>query len=155
MQVMPTDDILAGRPVDHRAFISTRSGACKCARMSLRALATASCVVTLAGCDHTGRYSAMPVSTYRDIAARSESKTPIPLPGRALLKSQPAPDCEYKPTEPDAAPAEPNADDRRKLDYERQCYRHAEAIARDRLQRLQSSVDKTIKAVRRSEAQLH
>jgi hypothetical protein len=42
-----------------------------------------------------------------------------------------------------------NADDRQKLDYERQCYRHTEIIARDRLQLLQNAVDKTVDAVKR------
>jgi hypothetical protein len=34
---------------------------------------------------------------------------------------------------------------------ERQCYRHAEMIVRSRLQLLQRSVDRTIKAVKRRE----
>ena len=40
---------------------------------------------------------------------------------------------------------------RAKLDYEAQCYRQAEVIVRARLQRLLSSVDKTIRAVKRRE----
>ena len=40
----------------------------------------------------------------------------------------------------------------RKLDYERQCYRHAEMIVRSRLQLLQGSVDETIKAVKTQRA---
>jgi hypothetical protein len=51
------------------------------------------------------------------------------------------PECEFPPGE--------DADDRQKLDYERQCYRHAEIIVRDRLQLLQNAVDKTIEAVKR------
>jgi hypothetical protein len=39
-----------------------------------------------------------------------------------------------------------------KLDYERQCYRHAEMILRDRLLGLQASVGETIKAVNRRRA---
>ncbi len=35
-----------------------------------------------------------------------------------------------------------------KLDYERQCYRQAEMIVRNRLQRLQGAVDETIKVVK-------
>ena len=40
---------------------------------------------------------------------------------------------------------------RAKLDYEAQCYRQAEAIIRARLLQLLSSVDKTIKFVKRRE----
>jgi len=58
---------------------------------------------------------------------------PVPLPARELLTAPVAPDCEFRASDP-------NADERQKLDYERQCYRHAEIIARDRLARLQSSV---------------
>jgi len=73
----------------------------------------------------------------------SKSRTPIPLPAAPLL-SQPEPSCEFET-------ADSNADERQKLDYERQCYRHAEMIVRSRLQLLQGSVDKTISAVKRSE----
>jgi len=74
----------------------------------------------------------------------SKSRTPIPLPAAPLLSPQPEPSCEFETTES-------NADERQKLDYERQCYRHAEMIVRSRLQLLQGSVDKTISAVKRSE----
>ena len=37
------------------------------------------------------------------------------------------------------------------LDYERQCYQHAETILRDRLQQLQASVGETIKAVNKGQ----
>ena len=66
----------------------------------------------------------------------------IPVPGRELLNRQAEPDCEFKTTDP-------KADERQKLDYERQCYRHAEMIVRSRLQLLQGSVDETIKAFKR------
>jgi hypothetical protein len=66
----------------------------------------------------------------------------IPLPDPGLLRHQAEPECEFPPSEIDA-------DDRQKLDYERQCYRHAEIIVRDRLQLLQNAVDKTIEAVKR------
>jgi hypothetical protein len=67
---------------------------------------------------------------------------PIPLPAMQLLTPQPEPDCK---------PSDTSIDERQKLDYERQCYRHAEMIVRSRLQLLQGSVDETIRAVRRSE----
>ena len=64
----------------------------------------------------------------------------MPLPDRALLVSAVEPDCQFKTTDPDT-------DERQKLDYERQCYRHAELIARDRLKRLQDSVRRTARAI--------
>jgi hypothetical protein len=74
----------------------------------------------------------------------SKSRTLIPLPAAPLLSPQPEPRCKFEATES-------NADERQKLDYERQCYRHAEMIVRSRLQLLQASVDKTISAVKRGE----
>jgi hypothetical protein len=65
----------------------------------------------------------------------------VPIPNEALLKPQPEPDCTFPAT--DTA-----ADERQKLDYERQCYRHAEMIARARLQLLRESVAKTAAAVK-------
>ncbi len=76
----------------------------------------------------------------------------IPLPESALLAQQPAPRCEYRGTKgdggekADAAPAEQAT--QAKLDYERQCYRHAEMIARAKLRKLQESVARTMLALR-------
>jgi hypothetical protein len=58
----------------------------------------------------------------------------IPMPDSALLKPQPPPKCDAK------------ADG----DYQVQCYRHAEMIARNRLGELQDSVRETVKAVKPS-----
>jgi hypothetical protein len=80
-------------------------------------------------------------------SVRSASRTPIPLPDQALLNPQPVPSCEFK-TQPQPSQADPNAE-RTKLDYERQCYRHAEIIVRSRLEQLQASVGATIAAVKR------
>lgn len=51
----------------------------------------------------------------------------------ALLTPQPEPDCVFKTDDP-------NATERQQLDYERQCYRHAEMIARNRLEMLQNAI---------------
>ena len=75
------------------------------------------------------------------IATRLRPRTPVPLPDQALLSPQPEPDCKYNGNDP-------KLDELIKLDYERQCYRHAEMIVRGRLELLQGSVDKTIKAVK-------
>ncbi len=40
---------------------------------------------------------------------------------------------------------------RTQLDYERQCYKHAEMIARARLTSLQAAVQDSVKAIRRNE----
>jgi hypothetical protein len=92
--------------------------------------------MTLTGCDYAGRRTAS-----FDRPAVSAPTAKIPLPSLALLAPQPEPDCEFPTT--DAA-----ADERQKLDYERQCYRHAEMIARARLRVLQRSAARTIRAVR-------
>ena len=75
------------------------------------------------------------------------------MPDPALFSPQPEPDCEFKTSEPktDASGKVPPEEERMKLDYERQCYRHAEMIVRNRLELLQNSVDKMIDAVNRAE----
>jgi hypothetical protein len=148
---MPIDDTLSGLRIGRRTFGSNLFGSRQRARLAARGLATAFCMLTLAGC--AAHSSATRLAT-SSASARSASGPAIPLPERALLKRQPEPKCDYKPAEPSAAPDESNAEDRRKLDYERQCYRHAEAITRDRLQRLQNSVARTVKAVKRIETRL-
>ena len=50
-----------------------------------------------------------------------------------LLAPQPEPNCAFKTDDP-------NVTERQQLDYERQCYRHAEMIVRNRLQMLQDAI---------------
>ena len=71
-------------------------------------------------------------------------KTAVPLPDSDLLVPPPEPNCMLD------APGL-KADDARRLDYERQCYRAAEVFARSRLLLLQTSVDKTVEALRNRE----
>jgi hypothetical protein len=71
-----------------------------------------------------------------------------------LLKRQQVPKCEYRtpalsePARPqlEGSPppgsADPDAAMRTKLDYERQCYKHAEMITRARLTELQKVVER-------------
>jgi len=66
----------------------------------------------------------------------------VPLPDSAMLKPQPPPKCEAR-KQPDEG-----GDAASKLDYQVQCYRHAEMIARNRLGKLQDSVRETVKAVK-------
>jgi TPR repeat protein len=70
-----------------------------------------------------------PVSAQQAGSASERS----PLPDASLLAPQPEPDCAFKTNDP-------NATERQQLDYERQCYRHAEMIVRDRLQMLQNAI---------------
>jgi hypothetical protein len=88
----------------------------------------------------------LPNVSNRNVPGRNVPSPNVPSrnvtsPTQALLKPQPEPDCTFPET--DTA-----ADERQKLDYERQCYRHAEMIARARLQLLQESVAKTATAVK-------
>jgi hypothetical protein len=69
----------------------------------------------------------------------------IPLPDAALLKRQPPPDCQLNTQPAGVNPTEVRV---AVLDYERQCYRQVEGIVRERLDRLQDAVGKTVKAVK-------
>lgn len=114
------------------------------------ALAAALCGAALSGCSSS--------STEGEVSARSLTKSAaaysgrahvsIPLPDHALLEAQPAPKCEFKSA---GGKTDKGGDTAlMKLDFERQCYRHAEILARQRLGLLQASVDQTIKAVQRN-----
>jgi hypothetical protein len=85
-----------------------------------------------------------------------EANASIPLPNPTLLAPPPNFDCSFQAAkvdggEPPRAQGDSDAALRRQLDYERQCYRHAEMILRDRLLRLQAAVGETIKAVNRGD----
>jgi hypothetical protein len=116
---------------------------CERRRLSACMLMVVFFAVILAGCNqHTrGRTMSRTPNTYSSVS--SGSRTLVPLPDKALLGRLPEPDCKFKTSGADT-------DDRQELDYERQCYRHAEIIARLRLLRLQGSVDKTIRALKGS-----
>jgi hypothetical protein len=79
----------------------------------------------------------------------------VPLPERALLEQLQAPRCEYRMShsrKADSPAADTSEELRSKLDYEAQCYRHAEMIARARLKSLQKSVSRTVVALRAEQA---
>ena len=69
--------------------------------------------------------------TARAAAPTVRAARPIAPPERALLVPQPEPVCYL---------SDPAANERQRLDYERQCYRQAEMIARNRLRLLQDAV---------------
>jgi hypothetical protein len=109
-------------------------------RTRVRLVAVLLCAAALAGC---AAGAAAP--------ARPGGAASIPLPGRALLAPARKPDCAFHEiglgdTLPNAAETE-----RRKLDYERRCYRRAEMQMRARLHRLQAAVTESIKAIGRRE----
>jgi hypothetical protein len=69
--------------------------------------------------------------------APAQSESGVCRSVNELFEPQPAPDCEYRRS--DLRTVDPDAFARLKLEYERQCYRQAEKLARDRLRRLQAS----------------
>lgn len=71
----------------------------------------------------------------------------IRRPDAALLKPQPAPDCELKRS--DVKTVDPDEWARLKVEYERQCFQDAEKIARERLVLLQTTNFCEIEPVRR------
>ena len=89
------------------------------------------------------------------------SVTSIPRPNPTLLTPPSEFNCEFKTSSRNEGPDQLQPSETRgqtdpgaeaaalvaKLDYERQCYRHARTIVRDRLRQLQASVDKAMKAV--------
>jgi hypothetical protein len=114
----------------------------------LLSLAALSLAMALAGC-------AQQHSVQQDVKADPiEAAAPpqghpdfrIRRPNRALLISQPAPDCEFRGTE--LKTVDPDQWARLKLDYERQCYQRAEKTVRDRLRLLQASSRCEIEPVR-------
>lgn len=96
-------------------------GVAVCARLRrslpVRLCVVAACSLALAGCE-----------------------TLISMPEAALLKPQPSPKCGAR-TEKGAGDGSSEATKLRRLDYEVQCYRHAEMIARHRLGKLQESIE--------------
>jgi hypothetical protein len=125
----------------------------------------------LGGCaqdfDFEGDYGAKPVSNSPTPKRTARTKPKI---DNALLETPGAPDCgtpqtAKRPAQPESATAsaelttqslpdgatqDANADlaTRIKLEYERECYRQAEARVRDRLKQLQASTNQTAKAAK-------
>jgi TPR repeat protein len=66
-------------------------------------------------------------------AGDATESTAVILTDSALLAPQPEPDCAFRTDDP-------NATERQQLDFERQCYRHAEMIVRNRLEMLQDAI---------------
>lgn len=140
---MSSDVVLSTLGADRRALISP------CSRKRIRgqtvacALALAFCGIVLDGCGPTPSPGPMAVHTEnRNTPTSTRVKNHIPLPAYALLKTPLKPDCQFRHA---------NANIVQKLNYQSDCYRQSEAIVRDRLQLLQRSVERTIRAVKVSE----
>jgi hypothetical protein len=109
-----------------------------------------SCAMAVAGCARNPAPHEVAAEPIRSAApARAYPELRIRRPARALLASQPAPDCEFRG--PDRNTVDPVEWARLKLDYERQCYQRAEKIARDRLRQLQASSRCEVQPVRHSQ----
>ncbi len=104
----------------------------------LLTLCAISCAMAVAGCASNSaqrEVKADPAPAASPAEVHSQPR--IHRPNRALLTSQPAPDCELKAS--DLKTVDPDQWARLKLDYERQCYQAAEKMVRGRLRLLQAS----------------
>jgi hypothetical protein len=114
-------------------------------------LAALACAVMLGGCGqglkidevYGGYY---PPNSANSVAPKrvAQVKPKPPATARALLKTPSEPDCgvqKGRPESADSASTDPNAElaTRIRLEYERECYRQAEARMRDRVKQLQSA----------------
>jgi len=141
-------------------------------RPILFAAAMIAAAAVLAGTDAKAQSTMCPAAKTGRPAGPG-ARTLIPLPDRALLAPPPEFNCESDATSRDEtikafdrgitrtqdqpsespAQADPGAALRAKLDYERQCYQHAEKTLRGRLLELQASVRETVKAVAKCAAE--
>jgi hypothetical protein len=114
-------------------------------------LSAISCAMAVGGCAQNPAQREFQADPFHaDAPAQGQPELRIRRPDRALLRPQPAPDCELKGS--DLKTVDPDQWARLKLDFERQCYQHAEKIARDRLRLLQASSRCEIEPVRPSPA---
>ena len=113
-------------------------------RLLASSLVIALCAMMLTGCYYGGYRADVARPGAMHGSKTSEFRTRTALPALALVTPQSEPNCEFPKTDSES-------DERQKLDYERQCYRQAEIIARTRLWVLQTSVAKTISAIKRGD----
>jgi len=88
-----------------------------------------------------------PVRARAHPETRPYAELRVRRPDPALLEPQWAPDCEFKRA--DLKVVDPEEWARLKTEYERQCYRDAERVARERLSQLQASSSCEIERVPR------
>jgi hypothetical protein len=109
-----------------------------------RVTVSIACLLLLGACNHQEYKSDLGRTANRKVTTAPDRTVRMSAPGRPLLASQPAPNCEFTTNDS-------TINDRQRLDYERQCYRHAEMIARDRLEKLQASIDRPLKTTKKKE----
>jgi hypothetical protein len=98
-------------------------------RLTLTAL-----IITLSGCAQGPSPEPMQAAPNQ-----SEHVEPgVCRPDRALLASQPAPDCAFRRAH--LKTMDPDLWARLKIEYERECYQNAEKVVRHRLLALQAAV---------------
>jgi hypothetical protein len=136
---MPT--LAQVHPADHKGRAALRTLA-----RTLLLLATIPPALAVAGC--SGALVQRDVTVYTTASETPAHRRAEPHSHRfrALLAAQPPPDCEFRASDGDALDTDLLA--RLKLDFERHCYQHAEAIVRDRLRQLQVSGRCEIEPVR-------
>ena len=122
-------------------------GALSALAPKLLSLAALSLAMALAGCaQHSAQHEVKADPIEAAAPPQGHPDFRIHRPNRALLISQPAPDCEFRGTE--LKTVDPDQWARLRLDYERQCYQRAEKKVRDRLRLLQASSRCEIEPVR-------
>ena len=107
----------------------TRPRACV---RSFLLIAAVPCALALGSCS-----TALPQPEAEASAGAPVHRHVAPRKLRALFAPQTPPNCEYKGADGDGLDA--NLFAQLKLDYERHCYQHAEALVRRRLRQLQVS----------------
>ncbi len=113
----------------------------------LTAIYAISCAIALAGCANKTAAPGFEANPIQEPADR-QVQLRVRRPDRALLKPQPAPDCELR--ESGVKPVDSDQWARLKLDYQRQCYQRAEEAVRKRLRLLQASSTCEIEPVQHS-----
>lgn len=114
----------------------------------LIAVSAIACATGLAGCASKSTAPGLEAN-HIQAAADRQPELRIRRPKRSLLTQQRAPDCEFRDMS-DLEPVDPDQWLRLKLAYERQCYQHAEQVARKRLRLLQAASTCEIEPVQHS-----
>lgn len=106
---------------------------------TLLLLFTVSLALAMIGCTNSSqRHSVTSFAAPNDAAPRPRLRRS----DQALLAVQHAPDCKLEGLEPD--PIKPDLWERLKVEYERNCYKQAEALVRKRLRLLQRVLKSTL-----------
>jgi hypothetical protein len=144
---------LGSRPALVPKFLALSAMACAlalagCASNSAQREAKAAPLIYAAAPPHQRESKATP-PIHAAAPRHRYSELRIRRPDRTLLAPQPAPNCTFSGFD-DLKPVDPDQWAQMKLDYERQCYQHAEQMVRDRLRLLQATSKCEIEPVQHS-----